>query len=112
MPEWLSVPLLVDCILVGLFLEIIWLALGGMKRPQTGTRALMVFNGISGTFLLLAVKWTQDSLPTVYVVLALSGAGAFHIPCLWITFSNSGVLARRRAGAAKSQSRNTQTDNT
>lgn len=77
MPEWLSVPRLVDVILLGMAIEAGWLfwrhrglGLPGMPR--------LFLHLLSGAFLLIAMRLTLLSADPALILAALGMAGMTH----------------------------------
>ena len=88
MAEWLSIPRLVDLILLGMALEALWLFGRHRKNDLPGVPP-MLLHLISGTLLLLAMKLALTETSTVIVAATLGLAGAAHCADLLIEISNS-----------------------
>ena len=78
MMEWLSIPRLIDFILVGLALEALWLLARHFKKNETGVPP-MFLHIVSGGCLLLAMKLSLTSHPTTSVALIMGAAGVTHV---------------------------------
>jgi len=78
MMEWLSIPRLIDFILVGLALEALWLLMRHFKKNETGVPP-MLLHVVSGGCLLLAMKLSLTSHPATSVALIMGVAGATHV---------------------------------
>lgn len=77
MPEWLSVPRLVDVILLGMAIEAIWLLWRHRRAGRTGAPPLLL-HLISGALLLLAMKFALTDVAPIIVVATLGMAGLTH----------------------------------
>ena len=83
MAEWLSIPRLVDLILLGMAFEALWL----MRRHQSaghGGAPPMMLHLISGALLLLAMKLALMDTSSIMVALTLGLAGAAHLADLFV----------------------------
>lgn len=88
MAEWLSVPRLVDLILLGMAVEAFWLFRRHRHRGLTGVPPMML-HLISGALLLLAMKLALMDTSSVMVALTLGLAGAAHCADLLTGVSSS-----------------------
>jgi len=78
MPAWLSLPLLVDLILLGMVCEAAWLIWRARPVALTAPPPLLL-HVVSGALLLVAMKFAIGGASTGVVGLALGLAGATHI---------------------------------
>ena len=83
MPDWLSIPRLVDMILLGMVAEAIWLLWHHRRNGRTGTTPLLHL--ISGALLLLSMKLALTSAVPLIVAATLGMAGIAHAVDLGIT---------------------------
>ena len=84
MPEWLSIPQLVNAILLGMVAEAGWLFWRHRRRNQKGLPPLLL-HVLSGALLLLAMKLAlHGSSPTI-VAIVLGTAGLAHTCDLYRT---------------------------
>ena len=76
MPDWLSIPRLVDIILLGMALEAFWL----LWRHRAGASGAppMLLHLMSGALLLLATKLALTGAPSIMVAATLGTAGFAH----------------------------------
>ena len=77
MPEWLSIPRLVDIILLGMALEALWL-LWRHRRAGASEAPPMLLHLMSGALLLLAMKLALTGAPSMMVAATLGTAGLAH----------------------------------
>ena len=77
MAEWLSIPRLVDLILLGMALEAFWLFRRHRRRGLAGTPP-MILHLISGALLLLSMKLALTGTSTIMVASTLGLAGLAH----------------------------------
>ena len=77
MPDWLSIPRLVDIILLGMALEAFWL-LWRHRRAGAWGAPPMLLHLISGALLLLAMKLALTGAPYIMVAATLGTAGFAH----------------------------------
>ena len=77
MPDWLSIPRLVDIILLGMALEAFWL-LWRQRRGGASGAPPMLLHLISGALLLLAMKLALTGAPPMMVAATLGTAGLAH----------------------------------
>ena len=77
MPDWLSIPRLVDIILLGMALEAFWL-LWRHRRAGAPGAPPMLLHLMSGTLLLLALKLALTGAPSMMVAATLGTAGFAH----------------------------------
>jgi len=77
MPDWLSIPRLVDIILLGMALEAFWL-LWRHRRGGASGAPPMLLHLISGALLLLATKLALTGAPPMMVAATLGTAGLAH----------------------------------
>ena len=77
MPEWLSIPRLVDIILPGMALEAFWLL---WRHRGTGAPGVppMLLHLMSGALLLLTMKLALTGAPPMIVAATLGTAGLAH----------------------------------
>jgi len=86
-PAWLSLPLLVDLILLGMVCEAAWL----IWRTQPGTLTTLpplLLHVVSGGLLLIAMKMALSGTSTGIVALGLGLAGVTHIIDLRLSLKN------------------------
>ena len=77
MPDWLSIPRLVDIILLGMALEAFWLL--WRQRSGGAPGALpMLLHLMSGALLLLAMKLALTGASPMMVAATLGTAGLAH----------------------------------
>ena len=77
MPDWLSIPRLVDIILLGLALEAFWL-LWRHQRARASRLSAMLLHLISGALLLLAMKLALTGTSPMMIAATLGTAGLAH----------------------------------
>ena len=77
MPEWLSVPRLVDVILLGMAIEACWLFWRHRQQGRTGMPPLMQ-HLLSGALLLVGMKLALAAAPTPLIAAVLGLAGLSH----------------------------------
>lgn len=77
MPDWLSIPRLVELILLGMTIEAIWLLWRQRRAGRTGAPPLLL-HLISGALLLLAMKLALTGAAPLIVAAALGMAGVAH----------------------------------
>tara|TARA_B100001057_G_scaffold316470_1_gene316614 strand:- start:823 stop:1089 length:267 start_codon:yes stop_codon:yes gene_type:complete len=77
MPDWLSIPRLVDIILLGMALEALWL-LRRHRRARVPGPPPVLLHLISGALLLLAMKLALTGAPPMMVAATLGTAGLAH----------------------------------
>ena len=77
MPDCLSIPRLVDIILLGMALEAFWL-LWRHRRGGASGAPPMLLHLISGALLLLAMKLALTGAPPMMVAATLGTAGLAH----------------------------------
>ena len=77
MSDWLSIPRLVDIILLGMALEAIWLLWRHARAGATGAPPLLL-HLMSGALLLLAMKLAVTGAPPMMVAATLGTAGLAH----------------------------------
>ena len=77
MPDWLSVPRLVDIILLGIALEAFWLMWRHRRAGKPGAPP-MLLHLMSGALLLLAMKLALTGAPPMMVAATLGTAGLAH----------------------------------
>ena len=77
MPDWLSIPRLVDIILLGMALEAFWLLWRHRRAGASGSPA-MLLHLISGALLLLAMKLALTGASPMMVAATLGTAGLAH----------------------------------
>ena len=77
MPDWLSIPRLVDIILLGMALEAFWL-LWRHRRAGAPGAPPMLLHLMSGALLLLAMKLALTGAPSIMVAATLGTAGLAH----------------------------------
>ena len=77
MAEWLSIPRLVDLILLGMALEAFWLFRRHQRAGHAGAPP-MLLHLISGALLLLAMKMALTGAPPMMVAAILGTAGLAH----------------------------------
>lgn len=77
MPDWLSIPRLVDIILLGMALEAFWL-LWRQRRGGASGAPPMLLHLISGALLLLAMKLALTGASPMMVAATLGTAGLAH----------------------------------
>ena len=77
MPDWLSIPRLVELILLGMAIEAIWLLWRHRRAGRTGAPPLLL-HLISGALLLLAMKLALTGVAPLIVAATLGMAGVAH----------------------------------
>ena len=77
MPDWLSIPRLVDIILLGMALEAFWLLWRHRRAGAPGSPP-MLLHLMSGALLLLAMKLALTGAPPMMVSATLGTAGLAH----------------------------------
>jgi len=77
MPDWLSIPRLVDIILLGMALEAFWLLWRHQRAGASGSPP-MLLHLMSGALLLLATKLALAGAPSMMVAATLGAAGLAH----------------------------------
>ena len=77
MPDWLSIPRLVDIILLGMALEALWLLWRHQRARASGPPA-MLLHLMSGALLLLAMRLTLTGASPVMIAATLGSAGLAH----------------------------------
>lgn len=77
MAEWLSIPRLVDLILLGMALEAFWLFRRHRNNHYPGVPP-MLLHLISGALLLLAMKLALTEVSAIMVAATLGMAGLAH----------------------------------
>ena len=77
MPDWLSIPRLVDMILLGMAIEAIWLLWHHRRNGRTGTPSLLL-HLMSGALLLLSMKLALTGGVPLMVAATLGMAGIAH----------------------------------
>ena len=77
MPDWLSIPRLVELILLGMAIEAMWLLWRHRRTGRTGAPPLLL-HLISGALLLLAMKLALTGAAPLMVAATLGMAGVAH----------------------------------
>ena len=77
MPDWLSIPRLVDIILLGMALEAFWL-LWRQRRGGVSGAPPMLLHLISGALLLISMRLALTDYPPLLVAAVLGCAGCCH----------------------------------
>ena len=77
MPEWLSIPQLVELILLGMAIEAMWLSWRHRRAGRAGVPPLLL-HLISGALLLLAMKLALTGAAPLMVAATLGMAGVSH----------------------------------
>ena len=77
MPDWLSIPRLVDIILLGIALEALWL-LWHCQRARASGLPAMLLHLMSGALLLLAMKLALTGASPMMIAATLGTAGLAH----------------------------------
>ena len=77
MPDWLSIPRLVDIILLGMALEAFWLLWRHQRARALGPPA-MLLHLMSGALLLLAMKLALTGASPMMIAATLGTAGLAH----------------------------------
>ena len=77
MPDWLSIPRLVDIIMLGMALEAFWLLRRHRRAGASGAPPLLL-HLMSGALLLLAMKLALTGAPSMMVAATLGAAGLAH----------------------------------
>jgi len=77
MPDWLSIPRLVELILLGMAIEAIWLLWRHRRAGRAGVPPLLL-HLISGALLLLAMKLALSGAAPLMVAATLGMAGLAH----------------------------------
>ena len=89
MPEWLSLPRLIDLILLGMALEAIWL-FRHRRRSGHQNPPPMLLHLVSGALLLLAMKLALSGVSTLMVAATLGMAGLAHAADLRLALRGNG----------------------
>ena len=86
MPEWVSIPGLINLILFGMMLEAGWLF---WRHRQLGKSGIppMLLHLMSGALLLLAMKLALSGAPLMTVAGTLGIAGLAHLADLRISLT-------------------------
>ena len=77
MPDWLSIPRLVDIILLGMALEAFWLLWRHQRARASGSPA-MLLHLMSGALLLLAMRMALTGASPMMIAATLGTAGLAH----------------------------------
>ena len=77
MPDWLSIPRLVDIILLGMAHEALWLLWRHQRARASGSPA-MLLHLMSGALLLLAMKLALTGASPMMIAATLGTAGLAH----------------------------------
>ena len=77
MPDWLSIPRLVELILLGMAIEAIWLLWRHRRAGHAGAPPLLL-HLISGALLLMAMKLALTGAAPLMVAATLGLAGVAH----------------------------------
>lgn len=77
MPDWLSIPRLVELILLGMAIEAMWLSWRHRRAGRAGVPPLLL-HLISGALLLLAMKLALTGAAPLMVAATLGMAGVSH----------------------------------
>ena len=77
MPDWLSIPRLVELILLGMAIEAMWLSWRHRRAGRMGVPPLLL-HLISGALLLLAMKLALTGAAPLMVAATLGMAGVSH----------------------------------
>ena len=77
MPDWLSIPRLVELILLGMAIEAIWLLWRHRRAGRAGVPPQLL-HLISGALLLLAMKLALTGAAPLMVAATLGMAGVSH----------------------------------
>jgi len=78
MPAWLTLPLLVDLILLGMVCEVGWLFWRHRRLSLRGMPPFLL-NVMSGILLLFAMKLAMQTTDFVLVASVLGLAGLLHV---------------------------------
>ena len=77
MIEWLSIPRLIDFILLGMALEVLWLQRRHSQRGGTGAPGI-ILHLLSGALLLIAMRLALANYPPLLTAAVLGCAGCCH----------------------------------
>lgn len=77
MTEWLSIPRLIDLILLGMALEALWLRYRHRQQGHRGVPPVML-HLLSGALLLIAMRLALADVPPLLTAAVLGFAGVFH----------------------------------
>ena len=77
MAEWLSIPRLIDFILLGMALEALWLHYRNRQQGHRGVPPIML-HLLSGALLLIAMRLALANVPPLLTAAVLGFAGIFH----------------------------------
>lgn len=77
MAEWLSIPRLIDLILLGMVLEALWLRRHSLRQIQSGTPPI-VLHLASGALLLIAMRLALADVTPMLTAAVLGCAGILH----------------------------------
>lgn len=77
MTEWLSIPRLIDLILLGMALEALWLRYRHQQQGHRGVPPVML-HLLSGALLLIAMRLALADAPPLLTAAVLGFAGIFH----------------------------------
>jgi hypothetical protein len=77
MTEWLSIPRLIDLILLGMALEALWLRYRHRQQGHRGVPPVML-HLLSGALLLIAMRLALADVPPLLTAAVLGFAGIFH----------------------------------
>ena len=77
MAEWLSIPRLIDLILLGMALEALWLRHQSLLLGQRGIPPILLHLA-SGALLLIAMRLALTDVSPMLTATALGCAGVLH----------------------------------
>ena len=77
MTEWLSIPRLIDLILLGMALEALWLLYRHRQQGHRGVPPVML-HLLSGALLLIAMRLALADVSPLLTAAVLGFAGIFH----------------------------------
>lgn len=77
MIEWLSIPRLLDCILLGMAFEALWLQRRHKRQGGTGAPGILLHIA-SGAFLLISMRLALTDYPSLLIAAVLGCAGCCH----------------------------------
>ena len=77
MPDWLSIPRLVDIILIGMTFEALWLQRRHTQRGGNGAPGI-ILHLVSGALLLISMRLALTDSSPLLVAAVLGCAGCCH----------------------------------
>ncbi|OUV64191.1 MAG: hypothetical protein CBC82_03415 [Cellvibrionales bacterium TMED122] len=77
MIEWLSIPRLLDCILLGMAFEALWLQRRHKQQGGAGAPGI-ILHLASGALLLISMRLALTDYPSLLIAAVLGCAGCCH----------------------------------